>query len=172
MHRICGIIFALALPLATAAAQDTATVTSGARVRVSTATRQATGTLESIDGTTIVVRRSNGTTVDFRRESGTRLDVSAGPGMCSPGHRGSCIALGFLGGGVVGVGVGAILVSDCNDELCPLLYLITVPAGALVGTVVGAVIGGEHWKRAELPAMASVAPNAAGGVRVGVRLRF
>jgi len=146
----------------------------GSRVRVTTERRQATGTLESVDSATIVVRARNGKAVSFQRQSDFDLDVSAGPGACGEGRRFGCVALGFLGGGVVGVGVGAVMVSNCDDELCGLLYLVTVPAGALVGTVVGALVGGEHWNEGELPATAYVAPAASGasGLRVGVQLRF
>ncbi len=92
------------------------------------------------------------------------MDVSARPGACS-GRRGSCVAVGFLGGAVVGVGVGAFLVSGCDGDLCGLYYLFSVPAGALFGTIVGAVVGGEHWNRAELPARLGLAPGVPGAFR-------
>lgn len=79
MRRIFQTVLALAVPLGAAIAQETATVAPGSRVRVTTDTRRATGTLESIDSTTIVVRRRNGATVAFPRDRGTSLDVSAGP---------------------------------------------------------------------------------------------
>lgn len=157
-----------------AVAQEPVVPTLGTRVRVTTETRRATGTLESVDSTTIVVRTRNGSTVAFPRQSDYALDVSGGPGMCGEGRRFGCVAMGFLGGGLAGIGVGALYVSGCNDELCGLIYLVTVPAGALVGTVIGAVIGREHWNPADLPAHAYVVPEAAGDRRIqlGVRLQF
>ena len=172
-HIVCILGF-LVPPLHVVGAQEPLIPELGTRVRVTTDTRRTTGTLESIDSTTIVVRARNGRTVAFQRASNFDLDVSAGPGTCGEGRRFGCVALGFLGGGVVGLGVGALIVSGCNDELCGLWYLITVPAGALVGTIVGAVLPGERWKEAALPALTYVVPEAAGErrIRLGVQLRF
>ncbi|MGH7615082.1 MAG: hypothetical protein ACREMW_13695 [Gemmatimonadales bacterium] len=173
MKRICCFAVTVLLPLGAPAAQETLTLAPGSRVRVTIPHQRVVGTLESIDSTTIVVRRQNGSVVTLERAGRTRLDVSAGPGSCSPGRRGGCIALGFLGGAGVGFGVGAIVVSSCDGDLCGLYYLITVPAGAVVGTVVGAVVGGEHWKQAEIPVRLTFAPGGSGdATRVGVRIRF
>src|SRR2546428_12844396 len=81
----------------------------GDRVRVTSADRRATGTLESIDGDTIVVRRSNGAPTKFARASRPRLDVSTGAGMCGQGRRGACVIGGFLRGALVGLGAGALV---------------------------------------------------------------
>lgn len=173
MKRIYCLIVTLLLPLAAPVAQQAPTLARGARVRVIAPDRRVVGQLESIDSAAIVVRRQNGEIVTVARAERTRVDVSAGPGSCSPGRRGGCVALGFLGGAVVGIGVGAIAVSGCDGELCGLYYLVTVPAGALLGTIVGAVVGGEHWKRAETPARITFAPDDRGkAVRVGVQVRF
>jgi hypothetical protein len=155
-----------------AVAQEPLIPTPGSRVRVTTETSRTTGTLESIDSATFVVRTRNGRAVPFQRESDFELDVSAGPGTCGAGRRFGCVVLGFLGGGLVGIGVGAIAVSDCDDDLCGLLYLVTVPAGALVGTVVGALLPGDHWNRAELPALTYLVPEAAGERRIGLGVRL
>jgi hypothetical protein len=174
MKHIACILGFLVPPLHAGLAQEPRIPEPGSRVRVTTDTRRTTGTLESVDSSTIVVRARNGGTVSFQRASKLDLDVSAGPGSCGEGRRFGCVALGFLGGGAVGVGVGAIMVSDCDDDLCPLLYLVTVPAGALVGTVVGALVGREHWNQAELPVQAYVAPEASGErrLRLGLQLRL
>ena len=179
MKWIGCLALTLALPLGAPAAQETPTLAPGTRVRVTTPDGRVVGTLESIDSATIVVRRQNGRTANLPMGRGTRVDVSGGPGTCSPGHRGTCVLVGFLGGAALGVGVGAGAASNCGeDPLCGLYYLITVPAGALVGTIVGAVVGGEHWNRVELPARLSLAPDVPGAlkpwrtVRVGVRLAF
>ena len=131
MKWICCLALTLALPLGAPAAQETPTLAPGTRVRVTTPDGRVVGTLEAIDSATIVVRRQNGRVANLPKARGTRVDVSAGPGTCSPGHRGTCVAIGFLGGATLGVGVGAIAVSSCNGDLCGLYYLVTVPAGAL-----------------------------------------
>src|SRR2546430_16968770 len=88
----------------------------GDRVRVTSADRRATGTLESIDGDTIVVRRSNGALTKFARARRPRLDVSTGAGMCGEGRRATCVIGGFLGGALVGLGAGAIVGGGCNGD--------------------------------------------------------
>jgi len=107
--------------------------------------KRVVGTLESIDSSSIVVRRDNGDSVDFPRGPSTRLDVSAGPGLCSEGRRGNCAVIGLFGGAGLGFLAGAVVIggSNCGEE-CGLAYLFTVPLGALVGIVVGASVGGEH----------------------------
>lgn len=163
----------LLLPLAAPVAQEAPALARGARVRVIAPDRRVVGRLESIDSATIVIRQQNGNVVTVERAERTSVDVSAGPGSCNHGRRAGCIALGFLGGATVGLGVGAIAVSGCDGELCGLEYLVTVPAGAVIGAVVGAVVGGERWKRAETPARITFAPDGRGNaVRVGVQVRF
>ena len=145
----------------------------GDRVRVTSADRRTTGTLESIDGDTIVVRRSNGALTKFARAPRPRLDVSTGAGMCGEGRRATCVIGGFLGGALVGLGAGAIVGGGCNgDELCGIQYVFTIPAGALVGIIVGSVVGGEHWDRVDVPASVTFRPEGSGRVAVGVSLRF
>ncbi len=62
--------------------------------------------------------------------------------------------------------------SYCSDSPCELVYLLTVPAGAVLGTILGATVGGEHWKSAALPARLSVASDGSGRLAVGLSLRF
>jgi hypothetical protein len=180
MKRIyCCFALALGLPLGALGAQETPALGPGARVRVTAPDEwhRVVGSLETIDSTTIVVRRANGTTVAFPRERGTRLDLSGGPGACGGGDRGGCIVLGFLGGAGVGALAGAMANHSCatgpgDRSLCGLAFLVMIPAGAVVGTVVGAVVGGEHWKRTPLPARLSVGPDGSGRFAVGLSLRF
>ena len=184
-HIFRWFALALALPLGFLSAQETPTVARGTRVRVTNDEHphyvRVVGTLESIDSSTIIVRRDDGDTINVPRHPGTWLDVSAGPGACSPHRRGRCVAIGLLGGAALGAVVGWISVqsqggtgsgSYCSDSPCELVYLLTVPAGALVGTIVGAVVGGEHWKSAALPARLSVGPDGSGRFAVGLSLRF
>ncbi len=176
-HVFRCVAVALALPLGALGAQDTPVLQSGARVRVvnddHVTSLRVVGRLESIDSSTIIVRRENGESVNVPRQPGTRLDVSAGPGMCSPGRRGNCVAIGFLGGAGLGALAGAISVQGCRDTgnaPCALAYLVTVPLGALVGTRVGMTVGGEHWHRAELPARLSIGPDGSGRFAVGTQV--
>src|SRR2546425_1333422 len=121
MNPIRHWAFAVVLSLAVNGlpAQDPPAPAPGDRVRVTSADRRATGTLESIDGDTIVVRRSNGALTKFARAPRPRLDVSTGVGMCGQGRRAACVIGGFLGGALVGLGAGAIAGGGCNgDELC------------------------------------------------------
>ncbi len=151
--RHCAFAVVLSLAVNGLPAQDppAPAPAPGGRVRVTSADRRATGTLESIDGDTIVVRRSNGALTKFARAPRPRLDVSSGSGMCGQGRRAACVIGGFLGGALVGLGAGAIAGGGCNgDELCGIQYVFTIPAGALVGTIVGSVVGGEHWDRVDV----------------------
>ena len=59
-----------------------------------------------------------------------------------------------------------------GDELCGIQYVFTIPAGALVGIIVGSVVGGEHWDKADVPATVTFRPEPSGRVAVGVSLRF
>src|SRR5947199_268406 len=129
------------------------------------------GRLEATDSATIVVRRANGTTVAFPRERGTRLEVSGGPGACSGGHRGGCVALGFLGGAALGVLAPVVSSGTCRRLVCGL-FVVTVPAGVVLGTIVGAVVGGEHWRTVEPPAWISVGPVGPGRFAVGLSVQF
>lgn len=167
----------LVLPLVSLTAQDAPFLESGSRVRVTNSqhserTVRVAGALESIDSNTIVVRRDNGERVSVPRLPYTQFEVSNGPGACSGGRRGGCVAIGFLGGTLVGVlaavaGGGTSGCSDCGNGL---IFLWTVPAGALVGTVIGAVVGGEHWQSVTPRARLSIGPNDARGLRLGLSL--
>lgn len=194
MKGICCFTLALGLPLGALGAQEARALTAGARVRViapkpvcngpeaSSCYRKVVGSLESIDRATIVVRRETGETVNVPRAPGTQLDVSTSRGQCSR-QRGGCVALGFFGGAALGAlvgwisvqaqgGVGPGATGGCNDSPCELVYLFTVPAGAVLGTIVGAVVGGEDWERADVPARLSVGPDGSGRFAVGLSLRL
>jgi hypothetical protein len=179
-HIFRCVAVALALPLGALGAQEAPVLQSGARVRVRNDEHlhsvRLVGTLESIDSSTIIVRRENGESVNVPRQPGTRLDVSAGPGMCSAGRRGHCVAIGFLSGAFLGALVGAISIHGCtyngNGPKCAVAFLVTVPLGGLVGAMVGMTVGGEHWHRAELPARLSIGPDGSGRFALGLSVPF
>src|SRR5260370_5728255 len=183
-HMFRCFALALALPLGSLSAQEAPTVARGTGVRVTNAEYlhylRVVGALESIDSATISVRRDDGDTISVPRHAGTRLDVSTSRGACSR-NRGGCIALGLFGGAGLGLVVGWISVqsqggtgsgSYCSDSPCELVYLLTIPAGAVLGTILGATVGGEHWKSAALPARLSVAPDGASRLAGGLSLHF
>jgi hypothetical protein len=69
-------------------------------------------------------------------------------------HRLKGAGIGALAGTALGFGVGAIAVSSCNDELCALWFLVTVPPGLVVGTLTGVIVGGgEKWRPVTLDAV-------------------
>lgn len=167
---------ALALPTGTLAGQ-LAPIARGTRVRVTSpngpmAPYRVTGTLESINDASIVVLQGNGRATTLTRGEGSRMEVSAGPGTCGR-QRAGCVLLGFVGGVLVGFGAGAVSCGKRPTECyAPIL---TVPAGALVGIIIGATVGGERWKKvAELPTRLSLAPNPSDATRPwsGVRLEW
>ncbi|HVH31353.1 MAG TPA: hypothetical protein VNA31_06780 [bacterium] len=179
----CFFVVALALPLRVLDAQEPPRVSLGTRVRVSNdskareryglSTGRVVGTLESLGSSTITVRGDNGESTAVPRLPSTRLDVSAGPGSCSGSRRAGCIVVGFFGGALVGVLAG-VAAGGAGDtcEGCGLAFLLTVPAGAVLGTVIGAVVGREHWEAVALPAHVSLVPHGSGRFTLGVSLRF
>jgi len=171
----------LALPLGALGAQEAPVVQSGARVRVmndeTLHNYLVVGTLESVDSSTIILRREDGQTVKVPRRPFTRLDVSTGPGSCSPGRRGTCVAIGFGLGALVGAASGLIIgdayrcASGRGENTCGPFLLVAVP-GALVGAIIGGLVGGEHWKSAPLPARLSLGPDGSGRFTLGLSVRF
>src|SRR2546429_6118828 len=164
--RHCAFAVVLSLAVKRLPAQRPPAPARGDRVRVTSADRRATGTLESIDGDTIVVRRSNGALTKFARAPRPRLDVSTGAGMCGEGRRATCVIGGFLGGALVGLGAGAIVGGGCNgDELCGITHVFTIPAGAPVGIIVGSAIGRGHLGESHFPPNRALRPRGHGGGR-------
>jgi hypothetical protein len=178
-HVLRCVAVALALPLGALGAQETPVLQAGARVRVRNDEHlhsvRVVGTLESIDSSTIILRRENGESVNVPHQPGTRLDVSAGPGMCSPGRRGNCVAIGFFGGAALGAVTGLIIGHQerCAERQDCNAYLVAAALpGALLGVFVGAVVGGEHWKRAPLPPRLSLGPEGSGRFALGLSVPF
>ncbi len=188
MRRVCRCFgLALALPLVALHAQDTIAVALGSRVRVQRVSgtcdftgpscpyRWVVGTVDAIDSQTIILHDEKGTLVSVPRGPTTRLDVSTGRGSCSA-NRGGCVFGGFVLGAGVGALVGALWVGSqgnaCSDQPCGLIYLLTMPAGALVGTIVGANVGAEHWKRVEPGVRVGLRPDGQGHVALAVSVPF
>jgi len=186
----CTVVLLLSLPLGNVSAQDTLTLAPGARVRVTAPApdcelsearfcprRQEIGTLASIDSLTIVMNDARGRRREFSRGPYTRLDLSAGSGGCG-GRRGECVALGLFGGAALGAAVGFVSVQSqggpkqCGENLCELIYAFTIPGGALVGMIVGGVLGAEHWHTVESPIRVGFAPSGPGRWAFGFSAHF
>jgi len=126
------------------------------------------GRLAQIDSATIVVRLKNGETENVSRAPGTRLDVSVGRRACG----GGCIVLGFGGGVAVGALAGGIAQAGKTYTNFCGPSVITVPAGVVLGIVIGAMIKVEHWKSTSIPARLSVGPDRSGRLALGLSVKF
>lgn len=91
----------------------------------------------------------------------------------SRGHAGQ----GFLAGTAIGVLAGALEKSSCLQTageyggLCSLSYLLTVPAGALLGTVIGALLRTPTWEVVPVPGSGGRRATRP-AVRFGLALRL
>jgi hypothetical protein len=132
------------------------------------------GTLASVDSVTVVVRNEEGRTENVPRVSGIELDVSDGPGFCGGRRRAPCVGAGLIGGAALGTLYGAIWAharTICAAD-CGRVYWVSIPIGAALGTLVGAVVEGEHWTPTPLPARLSLAPGDHGRFSLGLSMRF
>lgn len=178
---------ALSLQLNALSAQETPALVLGVRVRVVRPDPgcgapgafwcrrwKVVGTLASVDSLTVVVRNQDGRSENVPRVPGIQLDVSQGPGLCGR-HRVPCVGAGLIGGGALGTLYGAIWAhahrTSCAEN-CGLVYFVSVPVGAALGTLVGAMIGGEHWAPTPLPARLSVAPSNHARFLLGLSMQF
>ncbi len=187
MKYICCFALALSLPLGALTAQEERALTAGARVRLNVPKadctypemapcyRRVVGSLESVDSATIRVRSEDGDTVRVARAPSTRLEVNTRHGVCG-GRRPECVFLGLASGVAVGAPVGAIMVASqggansCID--CPYVFFATLPAGALIGTVVGLALPGDEWEGADDPVRLTMGPDRSGRFALGLSLRF
>jgi hypothetical protein len=108
-------------------------------------------------------------TVDL--QSGARIERSAGY------RRHTLLGLGL--GTLAGVGTGAVLASGCtqggrgeDDGLCNIHYVVAIPVGAAVGTLVGALIRTERWETVPGSGAALSVWPGAGRTTVVVTSRF
>lgn len=150
-------LLAFLLPRTLVHAQG-ATVPTGTRVRVrppcgATDTgrpcRTVVGRLLAPTGDSLLIEDAHGVTRRIDLATGSRVERSAGY------RRHTLLGLGL--GTLVGLGAGALLYSGCttggeDDGLCGFYFLGAVPAGAVVGTVAGALIRTERWEAVPAPA--------------------
>jgi len=187
MRRICCCCaLALGLPLGALSAQEGRALIAGARVRlnvpkadctypeVAPCYRRVVGSLESVDSATILVRSENGETVRVSRAPSARLEVNTRRGVCG-GRRVGCIAVGLFGGaGLAALAVWIGVQSQGGASNCPdcVYGYFLVPPVAVVGMIVGAVLPGDHWERADTPVRLNFGPDRSGRFAVGLSLRF
>jgi hypothetical protein len=185
--RWCGFAVPLSLQLGVVSAQGTPAVAPGVRVRVVRPDPgcgapgafwcrrwKVVGTLASVDSRTVVVHNEDGRTENVPRVPGIELDVSQGPGFCGGRRRVPCVGVGLIGGAALGTLYGAIWAharTSCTAD-CGRVYLVSVPIGAALGTLIGAVVEGEQWTPMPLPARLSLGPGDHGRFSLGLSMRF
>lgn len=156
MHRLArsALAMLLVIPMTPLHAQGEG-LTPGARVRLwptcaaptgsesNQACRPVVGRLVKTEATGVLIQREGRAPEAFPRNSSTRLEVSRG----SRHHT----LLGFGIGAAVGFGAGMVLASRAgcggifDDDICGA-YGIAIPAGAVLGAVVGRLIRSERWR--------------------------
>jgi hypothetical protein len=156
-------------------AQDTLTLTPGARVRVSApdllGPGAVIGNVVTLRGDTLVVRKAGAGEAGLRLPLAQveRLEISRGSRS-----RGTGAAIGFFLGAAVGalygeVGHPGLAHTDISEGGETAIY---AGAAGLLGAGIGAVLGGERWKHVPLPGSVGLAPHWRGGFAFSARLAF
>jgi len=153
--KAAGFTLLLLAAPAAAAAQQAAPVVPGERVRVRVAPsgRHYTGNLAALRSDTLILDAPRRRSLSLPLGSVVGLERSRGPGRCRsrPGARLSRVALGTVTGALLG-GVISYQATKCTEcDSSGIGMLLGVPAGATLGLVVGAVVGGERWERVPVP---------------------
>jgi hypothetical protein len=179
-----GLLVWVLLPSAAVWAQspvfvDLEAMEPGSRVRVwpycDTIAAQAhaceavVGRLVASPGDSLVLEDDRGVTRQVELVAGTRVERSIG----RKGHTVS----GALIGTLVGFGTGALMTSSCKSEhggdpMCGLSYVVSVPSGMLLGTLIGAISRSERWEPVWISAVALHVMPLPGHANVGVTIPF
>jgi hypothetical protein len=167
----------LSLPMDAARAQIPELQT-GARVRLrapSTVAGRVTGVVLARSADSVTLAREGGVPVAVPLSALTSLEVSRGKSRSRGAGKGA-----LWGGGVMMLTGAAFSDRPCKrDEgagTCEQVSaaenaLYSGVAGVMIGAIIGAAVGSEHWVRATLPrsVAVAVAPTVR-GVHVAVRL--
>ena len=156
-------------------AQDTLTLTPGARVRISApdllGPEALIGNVLALRGDTLVVHKADASGAGLRLPLARveRLEVSRGGRS-----RGTTAAIGFLVGAAVGGLYGAaghpgLAHTDIPEEGETAIY---AGVAGLFGAAIGAALGGERWEHVPLSRRVSIAPHWPGGLAISARLAF
>lgn len=164
----------LSLPLQ---AQDSA-LSTGARIRVLSACESETartgcevitGRFVSRSSNSLLIQDSDGGDHRVELSPGLRIQQSAGY------RRHTLMGLGI--GSAVGLVTGAVLLADCttggeDDALCGVRFVVPIPVGAAVGTLIGALSRSERWETVTGPrASLHIRPmNGRTGVGIAINL--
>lgn len=166
------------LLLCPAAHAQGAAVVPGTRVRVQprcTATdaarpcRALVGRLVGPAEDSLVIEDAHGVTRRLDLSTVSRVEQSVGY------RRHTLLGLGI--GSLVGFGTGALLYSGCttggeDDGFCGLYYLGAVPAGAVLGMLVGSMIRTDRWEVVPAPATALHVMPLPGRTTIALTVRF
>ncbi len=156
---------------------DATALPPGSRVRVHQGAQSATGTLVSVDSTSLTFITGSADTVTAPRDSITGVDVSLG--TKSGAGKGALIGLGV--GAATGVIFGAVASTADDNSWVEFSVGQWVAGygllGAALGTLVGVIIGSAHhsdrWQPAVLPTVSFQAVGSEDQrVALGVRIRF
>ncbi|HJU69281.1 MAG TPA: hypothetical protein VJ650_13655 [Gemmatimonadaceae bacterium] len=157
LYRIAGALaVAIAPPFSSVAVAQASLPGPGSRVRVTApdyGLRQAAGRVERLTADSMTIDPDGSrpeVTLPFQGMS--RLEVSTGkrPGVGLARGAGT----GFVIGSLAGIALGALQYYTCSKEECGLWFLLTVPAGAGVGLIVGGIVGAtrppDRWQEVPL----------------------
>jgi hypothetical protein len=170
-------ISALLLSVTPLHAQGT-DVAAGTRVRVQSPCDPASrgrycetviGRVLPSNGDGLLVEDALGSTHRIDLANGSRLERSAGY------RRHTLAGLGL--GSLAGLATGAALAAGCttggeDDGFCSLYFLAAVPAGALVGSLIGASTRTERWEAVSAPAVGLHIWPLPGRATVALTIRF
>jgi len=126
-------------------AQSDSTIVPGKRVRVtapSVSPKRITGKIRELNLLSISIEYDS-TLVQLDKNSILKLEVSKG-------SRRRYIIVGALAGTIVGLGTTMAGASTCESsgsfDFSCLAWLAAIPAGLVVGTVIGIAVSGERWE--------------------------
>jgi hypothetical protein len=140
----------LALVATTAVAQKIAgdwntvkALTTGTEVRITTGSRTVSGKVDRITDDTLVMTSGKGSEM-FTQEEVSRVSVG------KQGHRARNALIGLGVGAGAGLGIGAVVDARTTCRFVCIFpnagKVVLTPLGAVVGTVVGAVIPTGGWR--------------------------
>lgn len=168
--------FALSLLLPMIAESQSAGLSAGARVRVTSPRddlRKHVGTVMEVRGDTLVVAGSRGSR-GIALDNITALDISTG----SRTQVGRSALIGFGAGALLGgvLGVAAYEEPDFFFENAAQMGAASALFFGGIGMVAGAVVGALHrtdrWERRDPPLRAVIGGSLAGGVSLRVSSAF
>lgn len=172
---VCRTLAGLLLLAAPLCAQQ-AELRPGARVRLSapgTLAGQQTGTVLERSTDSLLFATPNGTPTRLALAALERVEVSRGRSRSRGALKGTAWGAG------IGIGLGLISVAagnECSalDSVCPTdteLVTSTIVGSAVIGVIIGAIVGSESWQKLRAPRQGSMRP-VIDRSHVGLTIRF